>query len=429
MKMRKSLSNLMAIACCAMVSVTCSNDVEIGTSSLQEYQKIAYSTSFAEAIATPASNQNWGFGSFTLTPATEPVSSFEYFEKLNAASRTRAVAETVTAANVAKYSKQELLQQETATCYFFLRIDNQIVQQETSGVQGVSVNEYYPLGNKDLGNGVKDIQYNTDNEGSINIAKWQALGLIENSKGITYATDDQPIPNDVFDKIPTFEQMALHVPDSKKIEIAGSVEAYNTDNYKIFWYVAKWQSSDRIIHVDGVLVPIDQVTVNVPEYKKRIIVEDLKGNITPGTQVGSSDFDFNDVVFDAITWQRNNKNHLKIILRAAGGQMPIYVAGKEVHEGLDYMFNTADPDYEFGKVLVQDSIIAEGASTYDFNNIPVEIVINGMTTTAGADIGQAPEKIAVGVDYRWCPERTSIVDVYPHFVQYVGDKTVTDWWK
>ena len=222
--------------------------------------------------------------------------------------------------------------------------------------------------------------------------------------------------------------MALHVPDADKIELAGSAENFE-NNYKIFWYVAKWQSSDKKIHVDGVLVPKDQITVNVLEYKKRIIVEDLKGNINTNTKVSSSDFDFNDVVFDAVTWQIGGKNHLKIIVRAAGGQMPIYVAGKEVHEGIGYMFNTSNPDYTYGKVLVQDSIISSNASTFDFNSIPIEVVVNGERIAAGSNIGQAPEKIAVGVDFKWCKERNNIKTVYPCFADYVSNKEITNWWK
>ena len=343
---------------------------------------------------------------------------------------TRAVAESVTGVSWVKYSKAEdVLALEAATCYFFLKIDNKIVTQEQNGVLSNDKNKFYPQDGLNLGNGVKDKQINTDNTGSIIIAEWQKLGLMTNG-GLSYATVDQPIPESIFAKAPTFEQMALHIPDSEKEKLAGSVEALNSDNYKIFWYVAKWQdNSDKAIHVDGILVPKTQVTVNVPEYKKRIIVEDLKGNINASTTIDGSDFDYNDIVFDAITWNRDGKNHLKIILRAAGGQMPIYVHGKEVHEGIGYMFNTSDPDYEFGKVLVEDYILGETASTFDFNSIDVWVDVDGTKSSAGSNIGEAPEKIAVGLDYKWCKEKQNIKDVYPRFTDYVGDKTVTGWWK
>lgn len=156
----------------------------------------------------------------------------------------------------------------------------------------------------------------------------------------------------------------------------------------------------------------------------------MKGNITVNTKVSTSDFDYNDVVFDAITWNLNGQNHLKIIVRAAGGQMPIYVAGKEIHQGgVGYMFNTSNPDYDFASVLVEDSIISSNASTFDFNSIPVEVEVNGERQVAGSNIGQAPEKIAVDLDYKWCREKESIKTKYPRFIEYVGNKEITDWWK
>ena len=93
------------------------------------------------------------------------------------------------------------------------------------------------------------------------------------------------------------------------------------------------------------------------------------------------------------------------------------------------MFNTYNPDYKFGKVLVQDSIISTNAKSFDFSSIPVEIEINGKRVAAGSNIGQAPEKIAVGMDYKWCKEKMSIKNVYEHFTDYVGNKSMTGWWK
>jgi len=55
--------------------------------------------------------------------------------------------------------------------------------------------------------------------------------------------------------------------------------------------------------------------------------------------------------------------------------------------------------------------------------------VNGVKTTAASNIGEAPEKIAVGVDYKWCKEKQNIKDAYPRFTEYVGNKSITDWWK
>jgi len=429
MKTKQLLTGLSALACLTLVMASCSKSSDnFGTGNFSQLQTQTYNAAFAEEFGTPASDQNWGFSSFSMVDATEPAGSPE--APADAASPARrAVAESVTTVSPQKYnSKADFYAQTEPKAYFYLRVDSKIVLQEMKGTQNNNTNDYFP-NRIDLGNGVRDNLYSTDNEGVIDMAEYMKLPLIDDGNGVSYATIDKPIPATLFKSAPTFETMALHIPDANKVKIAGSVEAFNSTNYKIFWYVAKWQNSDKIVHVDGVLVPKDQVTVNVPEYKKRIIVEDLKGNIDPGTKVNSSDFDFNDIVFDVITWNRDNKNHLKIIVRAAGGQMPIYVAGKEAHQGISMMFNTSNPDYDFGYELVEDSIIGTAASSFNFNSIPVEVDVNGVRSVAGSNIGEAPEKICVGVDFKWCRERQNIKDVYPRFTEYVGNKDLTDWWK
>ena len=435
MKRMKTLTGMMAIACGAMVVVSCSKSDDFGTGDLKQMQTQVYNAAFDEAIgATPAANQDWGFGKFTMSMVTEPEGSPTVIDYVSAA--RRAVAESVTPVNAVSYQKAEdVLSLEKATCYFYLRIDNKIVEQEMTGVQGNDKNDYYPK-EIELATGVDDKLFQKDNEGTLIIAEWEKLGLIKNNNGVTFATVDKPIPLTIFEKSPSFETMASHVPDADKIALAGSVEKFMSD-YKIFWYVAKWQAADKKIHIDGVLVKKDQITVNVPEYKKRIIVEDLKGNIKANEKVSSSDFDFNDVVFDAVTWFRDGKQHLKIIVRAAGGRMPIYVQGQEIHQGnVKYMFNTGyndeKIDYDFGYVLIEDEIIGTSEANtkaFDFNTIPVEIEVNGVKTAAGSNIGEAPEKIAVGLDYKWCKEKNNIKETYPRFVNYVGDKSITNWWK
>lgn len=425
---RTSWKSIAAFSFGAFVMASCSNEVSDGPSSLAEYQAQVYNASFTEEFGQPATDHNWGFEKIDMVAATEPMGSFEF---MNAngyqAPMNRAVADDVTFVQNQQYATfDDVMAVKEAKCYFYLRIDNKIQLQEMKKVMGYQSQDYYPKPG-DLGNGVTDYYYSTDNEGLIDTELFNLIANVRDG-GVSYATNDEPIPAELFKKAPTFETMALHVPDNAKVALAGSVENFEK-NYKIFWYVAKYQNADKRIHVDGVVVPKDQITVNVPEYKTRIIVEDLKGNINSSTKVSSSDFDFNDVVFDAVTWNIDGKNHLKIIVRAAGGRLPIYVAGKEIHEGIGYMFNTYNPDYKFGKVLVQDSIISTNAKSFDFSTIPVEIEINGKRVAAGSNIGQAPEKIAVGMDYKWCKEKMSIKNVYEHFTDYVGNKTMTGWWK
>lgn len=420
------VKSALAVTCGAMMMVSCSKTDDFGSVDIKQMQNEVYNSAFNQEFGVPASDHNWGFGEFEMIPVRIPEGSPDAFS-----ARTRAVAPSVEVIeNPVKYKDaDEFLKQTTATAYFYLRIDNNIVVQELQGVQGNPATEYYPKPNLNLGNGVIDNQFNKDNEGSINMAEYKKLALIRDNAGVTFATASDPIPDAVFNA-PSFDQMALHIPDAEKIKIATSVEKFNSENYKIFWYVAKWQNSDKIVHVDGILVPKNQITVNIPEYKKRIIVEDLKGNINVDTKVSGSDFDFNDVVFDAVTWHRDGQSYLKIILRAAGGTLPIYVNGVEVHEGVGFMFNTgADRNFEFKKTIYEGPI-AGAPNTFDFNSIPVQVKISDTEmATAGANIGEAPEKIAVGVDYKWCEEYKNIKTIYTGFTKYVADKTQTGWYK
>ena len=430
MKAKSLFKSVLVLSCGAMVMASCSKTDDFGTANLEQLQEDVYSSAFIKEFGKPAADHDWGFGAFEVAGVSKSIGSYEYFNS----AVTRGVVGSVTPVSSQTYNTfddaykaKEDGKEHVAKCYFYLKIDNRIVLQEKNKVMSNPSEDYFPKG-IDLGNGVTDCLFNTDNEGLIDVAKLQTIANVT-SGGVSIATSDEPIPDDLFVKAPSFATMAAHVPDNVKEGIAGSVENFE-QNYKIFWYVAKWQGSgDKKIHVDGVVVPKDQITVNVPEYKKRIIVEDLKGNIDAETTVSGSDFDFNDVVFDAVTWKDlDGNNHLKIILRAAGGILPIYVNGVNVHDHVDLMFNTTKPDYTYGKEIF-NQIIDKDAETYDFNSIPVEVEINGRKVTAESNIGEAPEKVAVGVDYQWVEERTKITTVYSKFSDYVADKTVTNWWK
>ena len=164
------------------------------------------------------------------------------------------------------------------------------------------------------------------------------------------------------------------------------------------------------------LTPAEPIQEPEPEWV-RIIAEDL-GSI--------GDFDYNDVVFDAYI---DNAKQAHIILRAAGGTMPLYVGNVEVHQEFGVptttMVNTGvngKIDYNKGK-----EITLEG--TYE-NVIDIPIIVYPvgkesyeLTVTRGA----APEKIAVTPDYEWTEEYKNIRETYPLFEDYVQNKD-TKWY-
>ena len=159
------------------------------------------------------------------------------------------------------------------------------------------------------------------------------------------------------------------------------------------------------------------------QYAVRIICEDLGA---------SDDFDFNDVVFDALI--EGGKTYIKVL--AAGGTLPLTVAGKEVHKifevGTKTMVNTQPNAHNATKTDKQEFVIDQAYPSY--KDIPVMVGVdadaNPMTnegmTTLKAEKGAAPQKIAVDTNFEWCDERQQIEDKYTNFGEYV-QKSGTRW--
>ena len=149
----------------------------------------------------------------------------------------------------------------------------------------------------------------------------------------------------------------------------------------------------------------------------RIICEDLGG-------IG--DFDFNDVVFDATIYESGKTI---ITLQAAGGTLPLTVAGIEVHEA--FGVNTKDM-VNTGAGIVKDAYTFEASEKYNsLIEIPIIVMHNANATNMEryaielkAEIGKAPQKICVRTSFKWPKEYKSIEMAYPGFKNWVntGDK-------
>lgn len=148
-----------------------------------------------------------------------------------------------------------------------------------------------------------------------------------------------------------------------------------------------------------------------PSGDIRIIAEDL-------TVDESGDFDFNDVVFDIILKEPAGKT--TIILRAAGGTLPLKVAGREVHEAFgvatNVMVNTGGVE--------RDPVTFTVDGELDAIDVKVEVEKNGEWIELTAKEGRAPGKIAVETDYEWCNERQDIQAKYPQFGEYVNNPQI-----
>lgn len=152
----------------------------------------------------------------------------------------------------------------------------------------------------------------------------------------------------------------------------------------------------------------------------RIIAEDLT------VSAGVEEFDFNDVVFD-VEWLDEAGTEARITLLAAGGTLPLKVAGHEVHaefglSNTNQMINTGNrlaielPTVSFD---VKDEKFAKKAY-----NIPVEVYKGGQWVELFAEQGRAPSKIAVSKSFQWCEEREPIEAKYPRFLEWVSNPAV-----
>lgn len=189
---------------------------------------------------------------------------------------------------------------------------------------------------------------------------------------------------------------------------------YNSDGT-----IKGYKGGDKDIHRDHKyndwivkISPAKQVTEPVDEVKEqgRIFCEDL-GTI--------GDFDFNDVVFDAKLYKSGK---IEIDVLAAGGTLPIAVAGEDITIGK--MSNTGVNN---GRPTQHISISAEEATTNGWTSlISIPIVVTRDITDAvdgsvelTAEEGKAPQKICVPLTTDWVDEYVNINTAYPNFAKWV----------
>ena len=167
--------------------------------------------------------------------------------------------------------------------------------------------------------------------------------------------------------------------------------------------------------------------------QKRIYVEDLiSGSLK---NVDKSDWDFNDAVFDAFVYYNpysTEGNFAVITLRAAGGTLPLTIAGREVHE-LFGVSQTTMVNTGVGADVppVQFRIPGSELTSGDANDIKV-IVTNaeGEKIELTAKQGEATQKFAVPAEnhVKWMKERQHISTGYENFSKYVKDASIKTWW-
>lgn len=168
----------------------------------------------------------------------------------------------------------------------------------------------------------------------------------------------------------------------------------------------------------------------------RVMGEDLTINT-------NSDFDFNDVVFD-VTWGKGNEE-ATIVLKAAGGQLPIYIVRDDDELEIHALFASANGresgitqktmintdaghhnDYKCPQITLKqsnkDNVDWDADNIHDFaSSIKIIVYKNGSEFILNAPKGDVPSKIAVGTDFEWCDERQDIDKrTDGKFTEYVG---------
>ncbi len=160
-----------------------------------------------------------------------------------------------------------------------------------------------------------------------------------------------------------------------------------------------------------------------PSIVCRIIVEDL-------TVGESSDFDFNDVVFDVC------KNG-DLIVRAIGGELPIYIGAENAHEvhaecsvtlsdtdkgrkshlfmrntGWTWSGDKASATIDYKAKLGTIKLGGTFNTPADAQKIGIWVHKNGKNYKLEAPKGKVASMVCVGTDYEWCRERQDIDDKY-----------------
>ena len=167
--------------------------------------------------------------------------------------------------------------------------------------------------------------------------------------------------------------------------------------------------------------------LNAPGAGKRVMVEDIIDSDLASVQ--TSDWDFNDAVFDVRFEGWGNDRCAVITLHAAGGTKSLTIGGvgakgKEVHEALGVetgtMVNTgngATRPVAIFRIPVADNVD-------NANLIPVYVGAQELT----AQLGKATQKLCVPTDVKWMKERVQFINSYDQFKDYVNNSKPEDWY-
>ena len=167
--------------------------------------------------------------------------------------------------------------------------------------------------------------------------------------------------------------------------------------------------------------------LNAPNAGMRVMVEDI---IDENLKVvKSSDWDFNDAVFDVRFEGSGNDRYAVITLHAAGGTKYLTIGGqgtngKEVHEALGVETGTMVNTGNGATRPVAIFRIPVAANVNNANDIPVYVGSQILEANKGA----ATQKLCAPTSTRWMQERQQLRKTYNQFGGYVKHGTPEDWY-
>ena len=315
-------------------------------------------------------------------------------------------------------------------------------------------------------------------------------GLTDNMQGNSYLVTE----------VPAGTAGAFQIPNKQndgdwqkgKWYIAGARDHYYSD-----WIVRIIPGTKRDTSDDQEKEEEETTTSNKYTAKRHVIVAMGRVFVEDLYNASRADIDYNDAVFDAIIWkddsilvERNssgqetitrigeNKYRVEIALLAAGGTIPMKIAGSkfgDVHQafgvGLTTIVNTVgEASNVFGSLVTGKEYVykefdytdeLKSKNTISLNDIPIDVewitgdvkvaarlnnkethtykkdaegklvVVNGNPIVEDAGAPVVPHVLQVPIGTAWAQERVNIglanEGPYHDFPKYVKDHTVNFW--
>jgi len=449
------MTGVAALAICAAFTSCSKNDEMYNPEQIKKNEVAqayeSYNQAFIKTFGKPASSQEWGFGSSAKTRVAE-TNSNQWFDGV-----TEKFKHLVQPADVTAREEQVVTQwfkdNQHPTCdpiyltEFFVQQVHFGDNVYTSGSHSVTGGNqmdwlfaYTPTETSVWINGV-ETKTHMDHINNFNTSSPQrtATGLSNMQLMMNSSTENFGFHESYNSQNDRYYNVKDYNWVIKAIEVDGVVGYYVGFDYESHGnqgeYLPDGFFDDRIIKI----VPGDGI---IPGgYDFRVIAEDLNAKALDAAAAKDglvdSDWDFNDVVFDA-KWKDNTTATIKV--KVVGGVLPLYIGNaanprlKEVHElfgatknseGLYSILGERDDAQEFDVTGLSKSL--------NGRDIVISVVRPLSTGEEAllelkAEKGLPAAKIRVKTSFKPCSERQDIRKKYSLFTDWVTSNPEITWY-